>query len=425
MATVALEQQPNEVLIEGVLYDVANFRHPGGSIVKFLQGSGDATEAFREFHARSVAARKRLAALPNRPLPPAGAALPAEAVRARERNTRLSTAFASFRRELEREGLFQPSYVHIAYRLVEVVVLHLAGLYLLVSTPLWVVGLAVLGIAEGRCGWLMHEGGHHSMTGYIPLDIKLQEVLYGFGCGMSGAWWRVQHNKHHAAPQKLKHDVDLDTLPLVAFNGAVAKLGRKSPVMRFWLPLQHCCFPVVTCSLVALGWQLFLHPRHMVRMRRYTEIAAVLARYLVVAYLGWTSGLSVGQTVATYLAYQFFGAGYIFVNFALSHTHLPVSQADEQSHWLDYSSKFTIDITPNVFTNWWMAYLNFQIEHHLFPSMPQFRFATIHPRVRKLFEANGLKYDCRDYFSAMRDTFANLAEVGQETLRDAPSKKSH
>ena len=36
---------------------------------------------------------------------------------------------------------------------------------------------------------------------------------------MSGAWWRNQHNKHHATPQKLKHDVDLDTLPLVAFNG--------------------------------------------------------------------------------------------------------------------------------------------------------------------------------------------------------------
>lgn len=23
--------------------------------------------------------------------------------------------------------------------------------------------------------------------------------------------------------------------------------------------------------------------------------------------------------------------------------------------------------------NWWMSYLNFQIEHHMFPSMPQFR----------------------------------------------------
>ncbi len=416
-------QQPNEVLIEGQLYDVTDFRHPGGSIVKFLQGSGDATEAFREFHMHSTVARKRLAQLPHRPCPVLPPTASLSQVRAHERMVKLSAAFAAFRRELEREGMFKTSPLHIAYRIGEILVMHLAGLYLLFYTNLWVFGLAILGIAEGRCGWLMHEGGHHSMTGHIPLDVKLQEVLYGFGCGMSGAWWRIQHNKHHAAPQKLQHDVDLDTLPLVAFNAVIAKLGRKSPFMRVWLPLQHYLFPVVTCSLVALFWQLYLHPRHMVRTKRVTEMVAVAARYLFVAFLGSQAGLSVGQTVLTYLAYQFFGAGYIFVNFALSHTHLPVSQADEHAHWLEYSSKYTIDITPNVFTNWWMAYLNFQIEHHLFPEMPQFRFATIHPRVRKLFEDNGLKYDCRDYFAAMRDTFANLAEAGQATLRDPPKLK--
>lgn len=31
-----------EVLIEGELYDVSGFRHPGGSVVKFLTGNGDA-----------------------------------------------------------------------------------------------------------------------------------------------------------------------------------------------------------------------------------------------------------------------------------------------------------------------------------------------------------------------------------------------
>jgi fatty acid desaturase len=38
---------------------------------------------------------------------------------------------------------------------------------------------------------------------------------------MSAGWWRVQHNKHHSMPQKLGYDVDLDTLPLVAFTEKV------------------------------------------------------------------------------------------------------------------------------------------------------------------------------------------------------------
>lgn len=42
-----------EVLIEGTFYDVTDFKHPGGSIIKFLSGSGaDATPSYREFHVR-------------------------------------------------------------------------------------------------------------------------------------------------------------------------------------------------------------------------------------------------------------------------------------------------------------------------------------------------------------------------------------
>ena len=44
------------------------------------------------------------------------------------------------------------------------------------------------GIAQGRCGWLMHEGGHLSLTGWKRADVLLQEVTYGVGCGMSGGW---------------------------------------------------------------------------------------------------------------------------------------------------------------------------------------------------------------------------------------------
>ena len=64
----------------------------------------------------------------------------------------------------------------------------------------------------------MHEAGHYSLTGDIKTDRTIQTITYGLGCGMSASYWRNQHNKHHASPQKINHDVDLDTLPLVAFH---------------------------------------------------------------------------------------------------------------------------------------------------------------------------------------------------------------
>ena len=62
-----LKRDGAEVLIEGTLYDVSQFKHPGGSIVKFLTGDGDAYVLFyiqsnslgRTPSASSTAARRR------------------------------------------------------------------------------------------------------------------------------------------------------------------------------------------------------------------------------------------------------------------------------------------------------------------------------------------------------------------------------
>jgi fatty acid desaturase len=81
---------------------------------------------------------------------------------------------------------------------------------------------------------------------------------------------------------------------------------------------------------------------------------------------------------------------YIFINFSVSHTHLPVSAASDYLHWVVYSAVHTTNIKNTALCNWWMSYLNFQIEHHMFPSMPQFR----HP-VRALAVGPGCWRDGR------------------------------
>eukprot|EP00301_Raphidiophrys_heterophryoidea_P027752 c9810_g1_i1.p1 GENE.c9810_g1_i1~~c9810_g1_i1.p1 ORF type:complete len:465 (+),score=91.21 c9810_g1_i1:64-1395(+) len=431
MSKVVAEEKPqsapqdaSEVLIQGKLYDVTSFKHPGGSIIKYLTGEGDATEAFVEFHMRSEKAERMLKSLPCRDAP-------AEVLKKRANNGKpqLAKDFALLRKKFVEEGIFDPSLREIAYRLGELAAMHVIGAYLLMqptfSTFVRFLGILTLAIAQGRCGWLMHEAGHYSLTGYMPIDRAIQIFVYGAGCGMSGMWWRNQHNKHHATPQKLKHDVDLDTLPLVAFNKAIVaspKL-RQNKLLCAWLGLQGYLFMPLSCLLVALTWQLLIHPRHIVRTmtssrapRGYSamaagEAASIIFRYLVI--FGYVlSGMSFSNALGVYLLYDLLASIYIFTNFSLSHTHLPVSGANEYLHWVEYSAHHTINLSPNWLCNWWMGYLNFQIEHHLFPSMPQFRQPLISPRVRAMFEKNGIKYDSRPYFSALAQTLSNLNEVG-------------
>jgi hypothetical protein len=37
---------------------------------------------------------------------------------------------------------------------------------------MFVVGIVLAAIAQGRCGWLMHEGGHISLTGELIDDFN-------------------------------------------------------------------------------------------------------------------------------------------------------------------------------------------------------------------------------------------------------------
>jgi len=254
------------------------------------------------------------------------------------------------------------------------------------------------------------------LTAHIPTDIAIQVMVYGIGCGMSASFWRNQHNKHHAMPQKINHDVDLDTLPLVMFHTAVkdGKMGKM--LNKKWIRWQAYLFLPVSVLLVACGWQFFLHPRHSLRTGRYNELAAMAVRYAVVGWFFTSSGYAASSVVAGFLFYNWLAAVYIFCNFAVSHTHKPIVEKDQDISWVMYSSGHTMNVNPGVggWVNWWMSFLNYQIEHHLFPTMPQYRHASISPRVQELFKKHNVEYDTMDYWPAMVKTFKNLDQVGRD-----------
>lgn len=400
-----------EVFIDGRYYDVSNLKHPGGSVINYYSGKEiDATEVFFNFHYRSKKAKILLSRLPSRE---STQAIVDKSGVVGQKD--LMADFSELTRQFEKEGLFKPNYAHVVYRAMEIIAIFSLGFYFLSQGQLLLFAMC-LGIGEGRSGWFMHEGGHYSLTGNINVDCAIQIIFYGVGCGMSGGWWRSQHNKHHSTPQKLGHDVDLDTLPLVAFSKKVVqKIGAP---LKSWIKLQAFLFPIITTSLVALGWQFYLHPRYMLRTKKYSEMLALAVRMTLWSVLV-TARHGLLQSVLLYLAVNWFGANYIFLNFAVSHTHLDVvAKEDTNTDWVRYSSLYTMNVSsgPLKCIDWWMSYLNFQIEHHLFPSMPQFRHPHISPRVKAFFEKHGLPYQQRSYVDAMWVTFQNLHKVGSDVF---------
>ena len=74
--------------------------------------------------------------------------------------------FDKLTRELEAEGFFKPDLGHVTFRVVELLTMFAVGFYLMLNGHM-LLGLVIAGVAQGRCGWFMHEGGHYSLTGTL------------------------------------------------------------------------------------------------------------------------------------------------------------------------------------------------------------------------------------------------------------------
>ena len=409
------------VRVDDVEYDVTNFKHPGGSVIFYMLSNtgADATEAFNEFHMRSPKAWKMLKALPQRP---------AEEPRSKDPDAPMLEDFARWRAQLVKEGFFEPSRSHLAYRLTELMTMFAVGCYLM-SVGYPVIASVVFGAFFGaRCGWVQHEGGHNSLTGNIWWDKRIQAATCGFGLSTSGDMWNQMHNKHHATPQKVRHDMDLDTTPAVAFFKTAVEDNRPRGFSRLWARFQAWTFvPVTSGLLVQMFWIYVLHPRQVMRKKNYEEASWMFLSHVVrTAAIKYCAGYSWPVAYAWFTFGNWIAYMYLFAHFSTSHTHLEVVPSDKHISWVNYAVDHTVDIDPSKgYVNWLMGYLNCQVIHHLFPDMPQFRQPEVSRRFVAFAKKWNLNYKVLTYYGAWKATFSNLDTVGQHYYKHGKAQQQH
>jgi len=417
------------IKIEGVTYDITNFKHPGGNIINYAKNSPDATEIFREFHHRSTKASKLL-----RSLPVCQDGEVDESLELTERQQEMTAEFREMRTKLVEQGCFEPDYIHVYFRLLEIVFYFGLGTWM-ASYNIYASILSFIAF-KTRCGWVQHECGHLSFTGIRRIDRAIQTFTMGFGGGVSSSVWNSMHQKHHATPQKVKHDIDLDTTPLVAFFDRAFEDNTNGKVSarfmnRWWMRLQAWTFlPVVNGILVHLFWTYYLHPKKVfnrlcsaktreVYVETAFEAICIGSSHLSLPLIFYSGGVSGGGLLWCYfllMITNFWNFIYLFGHFSLSHTFTGVIPEDKHLLWFEYALDHTVNIsTKSQLISWIMGYLNFQIEHHLFPSMPQYKNAIAAPYVRAFCKkwSQDLKYIEHTYKEAWWLMLSNLNQVGK------------
>ena len=281
--------------------------------------------------------------------------------------------YAALSRQVRAAGLLDRTPWRYGLRIAATVLFFVAcwWAFVAIGDSWWVLmPAAVLGLASTQVAFLGHDGGHQQITATRAGNTVVGLLAGNLLTGLSIGWWIDKHNRHHANPNKEDHDPDIGE-GVLAFTTAQAA-NRAGRLPRTIARNQAVLFfPLLTLeglNLHAASARWLFHTRG----RRLRRIELLLLSVHMLAYLGgvlWV--LSPVQAVAFVTVHQAVFGLYMGCSFAPNHKGMPIIGAHQK---LDYLRRQVIT-SRNVRSGWFvdqlLGGLNYQIEHHLFPSMPR------------------------------------------------------
>ncbi|WP_297082250.1 acyl-CoA desaturase [uncultured Demequina sp.] len=269
---------------------------------------------------------------------------------------------------------------------------------------------AALGVVLTQVAFLGHEASHRTVFASGPANDRLGRILSTAVVGISHQWWMTKHSRHHANPNKLGADPDIekDTISFVEEDAREARgLIRWITRRQGWL-----FFPLLTLEGLNLHYRSV---RSLVtggtRSQRWVELPLIALHFAV--YLG-----AVFWVLPLGLAFAFVGVQmavfgvYMGASFAPNHKGMGVVPADVR---MDFLSKQVLT-SRNIRGGWAMSILtgglNFQIEHHLFPNMARPHLGRAREIVREYCELHHVPYTETSLVESYAIVIAYLNRVG-------------
>ncbi|KAF7224303.1 acyl-CoA Delta-4 desaturase [Nothobranchius furzeri] len=398
------------LVINRKVYNITQWarRHPGGARVISHYAGEDATEPFSAFHPDLRFVQKFL-----KPLL-VGELATTEPSQDGTKNEKIMEDFEHLRAQVEKEGLFQSKPLFFCLQLGHILLLEVLA-WLMVSYwgtswTLTLLSSLFLGIAQSQAGWLQHDFGHLSVFKKSKWNHLVHKFVMGHIKGASANWWNHRHFQHHAKPNVFRKDPDVNMLHVfVLGNTQPVEYGTKKIK---YLPYnhQHQYFFLVGPPLLMPFYFQFEIMRAMFSQRDWVDVAWSFSYYF--------------RFFCSYCPlYGFFGslALLTFVRFIDSQcfvwvtqmNHIPMEiEYEKRQDWLTMQLKATCNIEQSAFNDWFCGHLNFQIEHHLFPTMPRHNYHLVSQRVHALCEKHGVSYEMKNLWRGMTDVVRSLKTSG-------------
>jgi fatty acid desaturase len=320
--------------------------------------------------------------------------------------------FAELSRTIKQAGLLDRRLRYYGFRLAgNAVVLALAATaFVLVGDSWWQLGIAALmGVVFTQMAFLGHDAGHRQIFQSKRANDLVGLVHGNLLIGVSYGWWIGKHNRHHANPNHVDDDPDVD-ISVLAFTSEQSL--TKKGIFRFITKHQAIFFfPLLLLegfSLHVISVAAVLR-RDVKQWRLEAGLLAVhVVGYLAAAFLV----MSPLKAVLFILVHQAAFGLYMGISFAPNHKGMPMLTDEHQFDFLRKQVLTSRNVHGNWFTDLALGGLNYQIEHHLFPSMPRPNLRRAQALVHEFCERHSISYAQCGLFRSYGYVLQHLHEAG-------------
>ena len=326
-------------------------------------------------------------------------------------------SYSELKHLIKDRGLLNRRPIRAFGRLLIVDALLALSVAVLLTVPVfWVqcINALFLAFVCSQIGFIGHDAGHRQSSNSTRLNDLIGFIHGNLFIGMSFSWWMDKHNAHHAHPNEIDSDPDID-IPMLSFTAedALAKRGA----LRFIAAHQRWFFfPLL--ALVALHLQMnsvkFLLGGNARRPR--TEIALLLLHYagyftlLLVALSPW-------QALVFLLIHKAATGLYLGSVFAPNHKGMLIIERGSDMDFLRRQVLTSRNVRAHPILDTWYGGLNYQIEHHLFPAMPRSSLAEARRIISAYCEQHAISYHETGMMRSYREILASLHAIGAPLRR--------
>src|SRR5579859_4395671 len=268
----------------------------------------------------------------------------------------------------------------------------------------------MVGMMFTQLGFIGHDAGHNQVFTTRRRNRLLGLIVGNVLIGLSFGWWVPKHSAHHAHPNELGRDPDIGEGSALPASDAP---GQSPGPVASWLARRQAplFFPLMllrSSGMHVLGITRLARRRDRAAAAEAALIALHAALYLTVVL--WV--LSPLRALAFVVVQQGVFSLYLGISFAPNHKGMPLIESAAAAGFARRQVVTARNIKGGRLTTFMLGGLNYQIEHHLFPSMPRPNLRRVQGLVTEFCLATDLGYCEESFAGSFRQIIHHLSEAG-------------